>query len=173
MAKRRMIKISIAVCVFVVVFSAYFLFFFAPRSVQSFGSLKLGDLAPLKVGDGAVIAPYSTIRESRFYVYAVQKGASFCAFEDCGMSGVLVDCMEGWLSADSAMPSIADYGLIEEDVEAGRASIIIVADRNQRIVGIYPNYIIQNIPYILKNHRDLSDRFDFCYDIQMPKRWRF
>ena len=47
--------------------------------------------------------------------------------------------------------------------------MIIVADENSKIVGIYPNYIVQNVPYILKNHRNLLDRFDFCYNVEMPK----
>lgn len=118
--------------------------------------------------------PYRYIWESKFYVYVVQKDAYHCALEDCGMSGVLVDCMGGWISGDTAIASAHNgYGLNKDEVEVGKSSMVIVADKDQKIVGIYPNYTIQNIPYILKNHRDIIDRdaFDFCYNTQMPKRW--
>lgn len=62
-----------------------------------------------------------------------------------------------------------EYGLTKDDIDAGK-SIVVVADKYQKVVGIYPNYTIQNVSYILKNHRNLSDKFDFCYDTQMPKR---
>lgn len=160
--------IVLGAVIIVALFFVYF-YFFSIRSVKSFGPLKLGDQTPLKVGD-VTEYPYRYILESKFYIYAVQKDANYCALEGCGMSGVLVDCMEGWLSADAITARADEYGLKEEDIEAGKSSIIIIADEDQKIVGIYPNYIIQNIPYILKNHRNLSDRFDFCYDIEMSRR---
>lgn len=101
----------------------------------------------------------------------MEKDMSYCALGDCGMSGVLVDCMEGWLSSENINGGAEEYGLDEKDVEAGKSSIVIVANKDKKIVGIYPNYKIRNIPYILKNYTDLSDNFNSCYDTQMPKRW--
>lgn len=142
-----------------------------PRSVESFGPFKLGDQAPI-VSENVPEYNYLYGSEYKFYIYTMEKYMSFCALGDCGMSGVLVDCMGGWLSGEgiSGDGGATDYGLTEEDVDAGRSSMIIVADENKKIVGIYPNYKVRNIPYILKNHRNLSEEFDFCYNIQMPKR---
>lgn len=156
----------------IILFLAYFFFFFTPYSVKSFGPLRIGDEVPVV---GEYIPEYKSFYnlKYKFYIYAMEKHMSFCALGDCGMSGVLVDCLGGWLSGEgiSGDGGATDYGLSEKDVDAGKSSMIIVADKNKKIVGIYPNYRIRNIPYILKNHRNLSDGFDFCYDIQMPKRW--
>ncbi len=170
MIRGCLIKILIGVGIIIVVLFVVYFSFFSIHSVKSFGPLKLGDQTPLKSGDGTS-APYRYILESRFYVYAVEKDMGWCALEGCGMSGVLVNCMEGWLSADATMAA-DEYGLKEEDVKSGKASMIIVADENSKIVGIYPNYIVQNVPYILKNHRNLLDRFDFCYNVEMPKKFK-
>lgn len=156
----------------IILFLVYFFFFFTPYSVKSFGPLKLGGEIPVV---GEYVPEYKLFYnlKYKFYIYAMEKYMSFCALGDCGMSGILVDCLGGWLSGEgiSGDGGATDYGLSEEDVDAGKSSMIVVADKNKKIVGIYPNYRIRNIPYILKNHRNLSDGFDFCYDIQMPKRW--
>ncbi len=170
MIKKYTTKIILGLLVIVIIiFLLVYLSFFSFRSARSFGPLVLGGPTVLKIGDGTG-APYRSIWESRFYVYAIQKDMDYCALESCGAAGALVQCMEGWISADAVMAA-DEYGLKESDVRTGRASIIIVADKDQKIAGIYPNRTIQNVPYILKNHRDLSDRFDLCYNLEMPKRW--
>ncbi len=169
MFRKNILKLIIGFCITVVLFLIYF--FSTPRSVDSFYTIHIGRSVPhqiqteVKDFDGSV---YFVGR--KFYVYVVQKGVEWCVEGNCGMSGALVTCMEGWFASETPLPSSEEYGLSKDDVDAGK-SIIVVADINQKIVGIYPNYTIQNIPYILKNHRNLSDKFDFCYDTQMPKRW--
>ena len=167
------LKIVIIVSVIIVgfLFFIYF-FFFSFHSVKSFGPFKLGDQAPV-VSENVPEYAFLYTLKYKFYIYAMEKNMGYCALNDCGMSGTFVDCTGGWLSADGIRgdAGATDYGLKEEDVENGKSSMIIIADENKKIVGIYPNYTIQNVPYILKNHRNLSDKFDFCYDTQMPKRW--
>lgn len=172
MTIKQALKI-LGACGVVMLFSVY-IFFPHPRSVKSFGPFKLGDQAPI-VSENVVEYEDLYDLKYKFYIYAMEKNMSYCALGDCGMSGVLVDCMEGWLSGDgiSGDGGASDYGLKEEDVADGKSSMIIVADKNKTIVGIYPNYRIRNIPYILKNHTDLSDKFDSCYDTQMPVRNNF
>ena len=152
-------------------FIVYVFFFFFPLSVGSFGPLKLGDHTPVTADVVFEYEPFYDL-EYKFYIYAVEKNMGLCALGDCGMSGVLVECLGGWLSGEGVNGDgeTTDYGLEGEDVETGKSSIIIVADKNKKIIGIYPNYRIKNIPFILKKHRDLSDNFDFCYDTQMPTR---
>ncbi len=171
MTKKYIIKIIVSTCI-IILFFVCVLFFSSPRSVKSFGPLKLGDQAPI-VSENVVEYEHLYTLEYKFYVYAMEKYMSYCALEDCGMSGVLIACMGGWLSADNVSGEVgADaYGLMGEEVESGKSSIIVVADQNKKIVGIYPNSRVRNIPYILKNHQDLSQDFDFCYDIQMPSKW--
>lgn len=166
MYKRIIITVSLFIFFIVLI-----LYFSSPSSVKSFGPLKVGDRAPI-VSESVFEYKHIYNLTYKFYIYAMEKGMSFCALGDCGMSGILVSCMGGWLSADglSGDGGASDYGLKEEEVEVGKSSIIIVANQDKEIIGIYPNSRIQNIPYILKNYRNLFKEFDFCYDIQMPQR---
>lgn len=147
-------------------------FFYIPRSVEHFYTLHIGRKAPRQIQTEVKDADGSTVFVgSKFYVYLVQKGVDWCVAENCGMSGALVACMGGWFAGESTELSSSEYGLTKDEVEAGK-SIIVVADKDQNIVGIYPNYTIQQVPYILRNHRNLSDKFNACYKTQMPKRWK-
>ena len=171
MVRKNIFKIILGVSV-IVLFVLYLSLFSSPRSVKSFGPLKLGDHTPVTAD---VVVEYEPLYDLKykFYVYVIEKDMGFCALGDCGMSGILVDCLGGWLSGQGIYgdAGASDYGLNEEDVEDGKSSMIIVADQYKKIVGIYPNYRVRNIPFILKNHKNLSEEFGFCYNIQMPTRW--
>lgn len=164
-------EIIVSICViFLSLFLIYF--FYIPYSVEHFYTLHIGRKIPHQVQtetkdfDGTVI-----FTGSKFYVYLVQKEIDWCVAGGCGMSGALVECMGGRFVGEAVNLSAGEYGLTENDIEAGK-SVVVVADKDQSIVGIYPNQTIQQVPYILKNHRNLSDKFDFCYKTQMPKRWK-
>lgn len=168
MLKKNILRLIISFCVIAVLFLIYF--FSIPRSVDHFYTVHIGRSTPRRIQTEVKNFDGSTIFTGKnFYVYIVQKDIGWCVAENCGMSGALVECVGGWLASEIVIPPWEEYGLSKDDVDAGK-SIVVVADKNQKVVGIYPDYTIQNVPYILKNHRDLSDRFDFCYDIQMPKR---
>ena len=171
MLQKYGIKIIMAACV--IILSLFLIYFFStPRSVEHFYTLHVGRDAPRQIQTEVKNPDGSTIfTGSKFYVYLVQKEVDWCVVGNCGMSGALVECMGGWFAGEAANLSAKEYGLTKNEVEAGK-SIVVVADKNQKIVGIYPDYTIQQVPYILKNHRDLSDKFDFCYKTQMPKRWK-
>lgn len=144
-----------------------------PRSVSSFGSLHIGDPAPLKPGDG-VAYPLRYVMESDFYVFAMDKNLDVgCTYGYCGMTGILVECMEGWLSGEDAQPELAErFGLTYEDVRTGRATMIVVADSDLRVVGIYPNSTMRDLHRILKKHRDLPkppELLDQCLSYHMPR----
>ncbi len=172
MTKNYLIKIAVSFCTIIILSLVYFYFFSIPRSVKSFGPLKLGDQAPI-VSENVPEYNFLYSLKYKFYIYAIEKGMSYCVLGDCGMSGVFVDCIGGWLSADglSGDGGANDYGLVEEEVVEGKSSIILVADKNKKIIGIYPNYRVQNIPYILKNYRDVFERFDSCYEMEMATKW--
>lgn len=167
----RKCKIIIGFCISAL--SLFLIYFFSiPHSVESFATLRLGGDTPYKIQAEAKNFDGSTIFVgSKFYVYVVQKGIDWCVVGNCGMSGALVDCMGGWFAGEATSLSAEEYGLTKDEVGAGK-SMVVVANKDQKIIGIYPNYTIQQVPYILKNHRDLSDKFDFCYKTQMPSRWK-
>ena len=138
------------------------------RKITEYGPLKLGETAPFKPGDQTSY-PYRTIQQSRFYVYVVQKGLpTDCVFEECGMSGVLVDCMGGWLSGDEQAETAERFGLDIEKVRAGKSSMVVVADKDSKIVGMYPNRTTHNLPTILQKHPELSDSLETCFDFHLP-----
>lgn len=170
MFKKQMLKFIISFSIIAVLFLIYF--FSIPRSVEHFNTLHIGGDTPYKIQTEAKGFDSSTIFVgSKFYVYLVQKDIGWCVVGNCGMSGALVECMGGWFASEIVIPSDEGFGLTREEVDAGK-SIVVVANKDQKIVGIYPNYTIQQVPYILRNHRNLSDKFDFCYKTQMPKRWK-
>ncbi|MGK5093938.1 hypothetical protein WDW89_18235 [Deltaproteobacteria bacterium TL4] len=123
--------------------------------VKEFGSLKLGLPAPEKPGDSTSY-PYKNIPPSGFYIYVVQESLSIdCVYGDCGHHGEIVECLGGWLSGNSTTQ--AEIAWIYGLNEGNATSIIVVADQDSKIVGIYPNYTMQNLPEILKRHVDLID----------------
>jgi hypothetical protein len=125
--------------------------------VKEFGSLKLGGYAPYLPGDSTSY-PYRRIPQSDFYIYVVEKNLpTMCVFEECGVHGEIVKCLGGWLSGDDQAEDVEMVGLDLEQVQNGEASIIVFADHNSKIVGIYPDYTMQNLPEILKRHVDLID----------------
>jgi hypothetical protein len=125
--------------------------------VVELGSLKLGELAPYKPGDPTA-GPFVKIPLSKFYIYVVEKKLpTMCVFEDCGLHGEIVECLGGWLSGSAQGEDIEAFGLDENLVSQGKSSVVVVANQDSKIVGIYPNYTMQNIPEILKRHVDLID----------------
>ncbi|MGK5091090.1 hypothetical protein WDW89_03620 [Deltaproteobacteria bacterium TL4] len=128
--------------------------------VKEFGPLKLGGPTPYKPGD-SVAYHLRKIPQSKFYIYVAEKDLlPDCAFEDCGIHGGVVECLGGWLSGNSTdQPTHTEaFGLDKSEA----TSIIVVADQDSTIVGIYPNYTMQNLPEILKRHADLIDFGSFA-----------
>ncbi|MGK5090417.1 hypothetical protein WDW89_00215 [Deltaproteobacteria bacterium TL4] len=126
--------------------------------IKEFGPLKLGEPALERPGDSTSY-PYKNVPRSKFYIYVVEKGLpTMCVFDDCGTHGEVVECLGGWLSGDDREEVSDEVGLDGSNA----TSIIVVADQDSKIVGIYPNYTMQNIPEILKRHVDLIDFGSFA-----------
>lgn len=113
------------------------------------------------------------VPESNFYVYALGD-ESLCIGLNCGISGYFIECLGGWLSGYSyEVGDVGDYGFRGAGIDIGKQTVITVADKEGKIVGIYPNARIVNLPYIMRNHRDLipEDTFKWCSDL-LPQRWK-
>lgn len=138
---------------FVAVFSLGHYFYKYPSllhgGVREFGSLMLGrDYAG---GEGSyTFAPTRYIPNSRFYITVVQKDL-WCVFEYCSPEGIKIKSLGGWLQGENTdQPTIwSEYGL---ETNPSVESVIVVADKNNKLVGIYPNKKIDDIPAILKVH---------------------
>lgn len=122
--------------------------------VTEFGPLKLGERAPMGPGDGTFY-PYRWIPKSKFYMYVVQKDLRDCIFDDCHPYGKFIEQNGGWLEGISIkQPDTADmFGLERDEVLEGKSSIVVVADGNSRLIGIYPNKTVNDLSLILRRLR--------------------
>ncbi|MDP3043180.1 MAG: hypothetical protein Q8N21_02145 [bacterium] len=96
-----------------------------------------------------------------------------CIQSDCGSGGSFVECLDGWISGYKGAGDIPDYGLRAAGMDINKEKIITIADKDGKIVGIYPGVSIRNLPYIMNNHRDLveSGVFKWCSN-SLPKWWK-
>jgi hypothetical protein len=124
----------------------------APLGVSSFGPLQIGGLSPVQPGDPTAY-PHKTTPRAKFYVLVVAKGLpTMCTFEDCGPEGELVEALGGWITGDAQNETIHLAGLNQTEVKQGRQSLVVISDKTRRIVGIYPNAQMSNLPSILEAH---------------------
>lgn len=141
-----------------------------PHGVQSFRTVHIGMPAAEKGGDGTGWAsPYDRVFYSLFYVHVLDK-RGLCAGADCGFGGSFVECLGGWISGEG-FGDIKDYGLLDTGWDR-KEGLITVANEDGIIVGIYPGARIQNLPYLMRNHRDLvsPEVFKAC-SASLPSRW--
>lgn len=142
--------------------------------VKQYKTITLGMEAAEKAGDSTGWAPpYNRVpEESAFFVYSLGE-ETMCIESDCGMGGYFVECLGGWISGYKNIGEVDDYGLRDVGIDINKQKIITIADKNAEIVGIYPGASIRNLPYILRNHRDLfpEDQFKHCSDL-LPSRWQ-
>ena len=144
-----------------------------PFGVTQYKTITLGMPAAEGAHTPTVWAPpYRTVPESDFYVYALGD-EPMCIGSSCGMGGYFVECLGGGLSGYKVITDEFDYGLRDAGVDMEKQTIITVADKNAKIVGIYPNTRMRNLPYIMRNHRDLvpKDIFESCSAL-LPRRWK-
>jgi len=146
-----------------------------PFGVKHYKTISLGMAAAEKNGDSTGWAPpYDQVpEESVFFVYSLGD-ETMCIGSDCGIGGYFVECLGGWISGYHIAGDTFDYGLDDAAINSGKEKIITIADKAGKIVGIYPGARIRNLPYILRNHRNLvpEDVFKACSDL-LPRRWDF
>ena len=130
-------------------------------SVKQFGPIKLGDKI-ISGGQGDfTFAPLLEIPASNFYVTIVQD-ESWCANEECGLRGAIVETFGGWLQMENPhnYPDLASMAGLDLPENQHVKSIVLIGDRDSKIVGIYPDKGLEDIFSILKKHPDLAD-FNF------------
>lgn len=134
------------------------------KRFTEFGPLQIGGPAPDKAGDSSQIGS-KLIPESKFFIYVHRRGRSFCEFESCGtLEGRVIRCMGGWLSGDGH-PEISDLvGLNSFAVSQGKASIVVVSDKNSKIIGIYPYHTQADILDILSTFPEFEESLYDCTD---------
>lgn len=143
-----------------------------PLNVKQYETIKLGMPAAEGAGTKTIWhPPFDIVPESLFYVYVINDVPK-CVGSTCDFGGKFIDCLGGWISAYQIVTEEFDYGLRDAGAEM-KKSVITIADKNAKIVGIYPGARIRNLPYIMRNHHNLvSDEvFKGCSE-QLPGRWK-
>jgi len=145
-----------------------------PFGVKQYKTIKLGMDAAEKVGDSTGWAPPDdrVWETSKFFVYSLGD-ESMCIQSACGVGGYFIECLGGWISGYKDVGEVVDYGLREAGVDINKQKIITIADKNAKVVGIYPGASIRNLPYIMRNHKNLieKDIFKNCSNL-LPSRWK-
>lgn len=169
-------KIKILLFVFIAVFLIIGIILLSkyPFGVKQYKTVKIGMQAIESANTHTVWAPpYNKVLTSGFYVY-VLGDESLCLNSGCGIGGYFVQCLGGWLSGYSyEAGDVGDYGFREAGIDIGKQTVITIADKEGKIVGIYPGARIRNLSYIMRNHKDLvpGDGFKVCSDL-LPSRWK-
>lgn len=124
----------------------------AALGVSEFGPLKVGERAPFGPGDPTAY-PYKVTPKSAFYVFVVAKGLpTMCVYEECSEHGALVRRLGGWITGDAQAESAAIVGLTETGVQNGTESIVVLADRKSRVIGIFPEAGPSDVKKILQTY---------------------
>ena len=121
--------------------------------INEIGEFKIGDDAPFKPGDEIQHA-YRKIPPSKFYVYLWSPNIEYeCVYEECGKNGEIVASLRGWLGGIGT-----SYEELVPLVNSSKVrSLIVVAGKNSKVVGVYPNKDMPDIRDILAKHKDLAD----------------
>lgn len=168
-------KTKIVFVVMIVIFTFMILIWWHkyPPGVKQYKTIKLGMEAAQSAGTSTYWAPPDdVVPESDFYVYSIGD-EGMCIGSSCGLGGYFVECLGGYLAGEKIRTEEFDYGLRDAGVDMEKLKIITVADKKGKIVGIYPDARIRNLPYIMRNHRNLisEDTFKGCSDL-LPRRWK-
>ncbi len=171
--KSKIIIATISLILIFVIVGSVFLFLKYPFGVKRYKTVSLGMPAAEKAGDSTGWAPPDDyVSKSRFYVYALGD-ENMCIGGGCGIGGYFVDCLGGWISGYKDIGDVDDYGLRDAGMDINKEKIITIADKNAKIVGIYPEASIRNLPYIMRKHQDLmpKDTFKICSGL-LPRRFK-
>lgn len=170
---KQKIKILIGILVVVILVSVSILYNKYPFGVKQYKTIKLGMQAAQNAGTPTYWAkPDNEVPESDFYVYAIGD-KDMCIGSSCGIGGYFVECLGGYIAGEKIKTEEFDYGLRDAGVDIEKLKIITIANKDGKIIGIYPGAGIRNLPYIINNHRDLFSEnvFRGCSDL-LPKIWK-
>lgn len=162
MRKRIVILTAVFLCVIGWIFYVFSLHIPTQdeiRGVAEFGPLKLGEKTPQGGPGDWTFAPLFEIPVSHFYVAIAHTDRLWCSNESCSLDGALIETLGGWLQVATTqnfpdLPSIVGFDK-EENKQV--QSIALVAERDGRLVGIYPNRGLLDVLPILRLHPDLAD----------------
>ncbi len=131
------------------------------KSVDNFGPLRIGGKAPI----GIVLHPNKIPSDVQFYVYYHRMGFGMCNNESCApLEGKVVKCMNGWLAGSDQHEGSYEVGLDHDLVKQGIASIVVVSNKNEKIMGIFPYHTESDIIPILDTFPEFQEPLSHCFE---------
>lgn len=147
------------------------------KGVSEFGSLRVGEPAPLKPGDSIKhlseklekFSAHRVPKDKQFYLYSLQKNDSggnyyFCDVAGCkylGFADMAFDFtkdLQGWfLANDDNSKMIELFGLDPQEVLSGKSSLVVLTDAKGFIVTLHPHKTMSDALTILNQHPGLAD----------------
>lgn len=162
MRKRAVVLMVVCIGIAATLFFIFSLRMVAPdkiRGVETFGPIRIGEKTPHGGPGDWTFAPLNKIPLSRFYVAIAHTGDEWCDNEDCSLDGALIQTMGGWLQVATTrnfpdLPSIVGFDMKENKRVQ---SLVLVAQEDGTLVGIYPNRGLKDVLPILRLHPNLAD----------------
>ena len=90
-----------------------------------------------------------------YIIFTNEEG--FCVFEDCIPEGKIIEAQGGWLQGQISKGQTevqSDFGL---DTNPKVKSVVVVGNKDAKIVGIYPNRGSKDILSIIQFYGDIID----------------
>jgi hypothetical protein len=126
---------------------------------EEFGPLHHGKI----ISHGVVLAPNEIPENVLFSVSFNRMGVGLCNNESCApLEGKIIRCMGGWLDGDDQNETSNSMGLDNRLVKRGRASMVVVSDKSNKIIGIFPHHTEADIIPILKTFPQFEESLDTC-----------
>lgn len=120
------------------------------------GPLKIGEDVPLKPNLERPETPKDVFIASKFYVNIAEPNLG-CFSKYCNLEAALINTMGGWLEAENTGVTIDEIFGLDLEENKNIKSVVIIGDRNGKIVGIYPNKRLKDVISILKFYPKLAD----------------
>lgn len=118
--------------------------------------LRIGDDIPLKPELYKPETPKDVFITSKFYINIVEPNLD-CFLKYCNLQAAIINTMGGWIEAEETGITIDEIFGLDLEENKNIKSVVIIGDRNGKIVGIYPNKGLKNVVAILKFYPELAD----------------
>lgn len=136
------------------------------EGIKELGDLKLGFPLPFDPTIYAREQFQKEIRNPNYYLVVIHETISdeqYCPYLECGIFLETIFDQSGWfIDFDHKNSEIIEkLGLNSGQVARGEVTLIVLADKNKKIVSIHPNKDMRDIYTVLAQHPDLAPFKDF------------
>lgn len=118
--------------------------------------LKIGGDIPLKPELYRPETPKDVFLVSKFYINIAEPNLE-CFSKNCNSQAAMINTMGGWIEAEKTGMTVDEIFGLDLEENKNIKSVVIIGDKNGKIVGIYPNKKSDDAISILKFYPELAD----------------